>query len=88
MDYDVTLTNFANFGEMSHMPLIIDLDNPWVKNHIAAFKKVFTHQGKLIFLTNDPRVRQTYLKHLKPGVQYCMMKPIDISYLRWILDHP
>ena len=71
----------------SSFSILIDLDNPDIRKSIPDFREIFNRPGKSIFITSDIKIRHAYLKHLKPDIQFCMLKPIDISYLRWILDN-
>lgn len=67
-------------------PMVIDMDGGAVADLIPILKFTKATGALVILLTSDPRLVMGLRQHLTPGTQHVALKPIDISYVHWLLS--
>lgn len=66
-------------------PLVYDLDGFVTARNSALLKKVRGHAGILVLCTSEPRLVGPFRKRFDPHLQHVVLKPLDISYVQWLL---
>lgn len=64
--------------------LVYDLDFFSLENNLQYLGQA--KQGKLILLTTHDNLVKIYREHLDPESQHIFMKPLDVSYLCWLMQ--
>jgi CBS domain-containing protein len=68
-------------------PLLFDMDGFETQELRNLIKMTKQYRGALILATSNPQIVQLFKRHLDPTHQDIFMKPIDISYVDWLITH-
>ena len=67
-----------------HAFVIYDMDFFTVEENLQYLGRA--KQGKLILMTSHEKLIKPYRDHLDPSRQHIFLKPLDVSYLCWLLE--
>lgn len=67
-------------------PLIFDLTTDDAVTMSEYIKTSKSHKGELFLVSEDARILPAYRKHLDSSHQHITIKPLDITYMKWLLD--
>lgn len=64
--------------------LILDMDFYSTDENVRILKQA--RQGKLVLLTSQEVLLRPYRQNLNPEFQHIFLKPVDLSYLAWLIE--
>lgn len=88
LHYQVTaIDDLAKFlvDDKTHPPLIFDLDSFQLTKMKSMTPVALRYPGKLILTTHNPQMLTTFQKFIKPDRQIAAIKPLDFTYINWVL---
>lgn len=86
---DITrVTDFHSFFRVHgnrNPPIMFDIDSFPVKDGKKLIQILKKYLGPVIFITNNASLVQAFRMHLNPELQVISLKPIDYTYIHWLL---
>ena len=86
----IRIEDFHDFyNEMFHLnfPLMFDIDSFPVKKARNLIQIIKKYQGPTIFLSHNSTLVKAFRLYLNPERQIVSLKPIDYSYIYWLLNY-
>lgn len=69
-------------------PVLIDLDKPYGENYQTLIQMAGRHNTHVIYMTQNLKLGQQLRSALKNKNQHVMIKPLDISFLSFLVNNP
>lgn len=93
-DAGIDLIRYQSFNDLydpnrrNHSPLLFDLDGLEGGENQKIISAALKYPGLTIFTSSNPLTVQTYRKYLKEGFNHIAIKPLDLSFIMFLLTRP